>query len=133
MGEVKRKDIIRDPENWPEIKAKHEKREKELLEKAFEKKGVKTLEALMTVAGNENAAHWSREQGERKTLKDHTVYVESRDPNIVALKQKLNEEITTFAKTRLKPVQSAEKPEGLKGRVTPGASDSSAQDANKNR
>lgn len=119
-GNIKR-NIIINPENYEEMIEKLEARGQERMEALTEKKGVKTPEELMQVAAKELSSRAQRSSPGHKPLKDHTVKTEAQSPEIQALKQQLNAEITAFAKERLTQVSPAEKPEGLKGRVTSGA------------
>lgn len=116
-------DVIINPENYEEMKFKLEERDNERLKQLLEKKRVETKEELKKLAQKEIVNRTLRASGINKPLKDHTIKVEAQSSDILELKKKLNEEITTFAKSLLSQTSSLERKEGLKGRVTPGTPD----------
>lgn len=118
--------IIRDPENWEEMKKKYLEREQEQLDKVLTRRKAESKTELEEIASKAIATRALRAGGDHKPLKDRTVLKEAKSEDILDLKKQLNEEITQIGRRILKElpneVPSLEKKvvglRELKGRIS---------------
>lgn len=113
-----KKPILERPENWEDMVNKHQQREQENLDRVLEQRNVRTLEELQAVAKEAIVSRLTRRSTkEFVPLKDRTVHVDPKSPDIAELKRALNKEIQEMANALLQQIPQRER-ESLKGRVT---------------
>lgn len=122
MAEPQKEDILEYPENWDDMVKKYQEREEELLKRVLEKRNVGTLDELREVSRKAISSRATRVSRDHEPLKSHKILVEPKSQEILSLRQKLNEEIKSFAKQFFQQAAQLEiKPEALKGRIKIGA------------
>lgn len=109
------------PENWEDMVKKYQEREEEQLKKLLEKRQVETFEELQSVARKAIAQRAIRTASEHQTVKSHTILREEKSEEIKTLRQKLNQEITAYAREVIKHYPTLKGHPALKGRVSVGA------------
>lgn len=113
--------VLAYPENWEDMVKKYQEREEEQLKKLLEKRQVETFEELQNVARKAIAQRAIRTASDHQTVKSHTILSEEKSEEIKTLRQKLNQEITAYAREVIKQHPTLKGHPALKGRVTVGA------------
>lgn len=116
--------ILKDPENYEDIKNKYIERQDDQLKKAMQRRKVENASQLGQAGSN--AIKKRKDRTEHKALKDREILREAKNPEIKTLKDQLNAEIQSVGQkilTSLSPkeVDSLEEKvvglKELKGRI----------------
>jgi hypothetical protein len=100
-GEIRRresaaKEIIREPENYADIKKKFIEREEERRKQVRAHYNVSTDEECMHIVHETLYIHADRQKTEHKPLSDYTIIEEPKHPEIKKLEHELSEEINAI-------------------------------------
>jgi hypothetical protein len=95
-------DIIKNPENWEEMKKKYHEREEEKLKAVLERRKAESKEDLEKISSKAIVKRALRAAADHKPLKDRTILREAKSEEIHDLREKLNEEINSIGMRILK-------------------------------